>query len=105
MSPYKAAAARPSHRHAAAGVGSNQLHLKRPALRIIARVGPEGARSHDAELNGKQCRATTTSYYLLDFHSQTAYCKTNSNLNPSCQEHQLPIDGSLVGFEVQGKKT
>jgi hypothetical protein len=33
-----------SHREAAAGVGSVQLHLQRFVFRVIARVGPEGAR-------------------------------------------------------------
>jgi hypothetical protein len=37
-----------SHRDAAAGVGSIQQRLQRPILRVIARVGPEGARGHDA---------------------------------------------------------
>ena len=32
-----------SHREAAAGVGSVQLHLQRFVFRVIARVGPEGA--------------------------------------------------------------
>jgi hypothetical protein len=37
-----------SHRDAAAGVGSVQQRLQRPILRVIARVGPEVARGHDA---------------------------------------------------------
>ena len=36
-----------SHRHAAAGVGSVQLRLQRPAHRTFASIGPESLRRHD----------------------------------------------------------
>jgi hypothetical protein len=41
-----------SHRHAAAGVGSVQLRLQRPAHRTFASIGPESVRGHDATAAG-----------------------------------------------------